>query len=715
MATRKLRLWARLFVGASIAACGAHLHGAESEAPAAEAADDAKEETKEELTPEQMFEGGEEIPGNWVEISYGGMLTSGSKGTAQQRMHLGEGMFGGIEDLHYQKQVNKETVFSTDLRALPGEEDYRLSLSLVREKLGFVRFHFEQFRTWYNNPAGHFEPSPFRLPAHDESLFIDRGEIGFTAGLTRAKLPQITFEYLHQFRDGEKGSTAWGPVNLGFHPPNLSIQRNLAPSFWDIDETRDIFALDLRHPIKKTEAGVGVRYEVGNINNARKMNFRPSEPNERKVTHREGSSHDLFSAHAWTETWLKNNLMFSSGFLFANLHDSLSGRRVYGDDFDVNYSPAAANGAGFVNLDGVMNRKEYVMNLNLMTIPLQNLTIIPSMRVQKEDWDAESFANPTTGNNPPAPMLALRSNGDALDVQERLDVRYTGVTNWVLYARGEWTQGEGQLDERGGIPANARIRRDTETERLFQKYTIGARWYPMRALTFDAGAYYKRNSYDYDHELDTTVNDSANRYPAYLVMQAFETFDGNLRATWRPLTKLTVSGRYEYQLSTINTRPASASGLAERQSSEMTSQIVGGNASWVPWSRMSLQLGANYVQSQTETPVADLDFTRAALASQNNYWTFNMNTTFVVDNKTDLSLGYFRYEADNFRTGLGTEGFSLGAETAEHGVSAMLTRRLTPNLRWKMRYSWYTSEDDTYGAQNDFDAHMLFTSMQYRF
>ena len=37
--------------------------------------------------------------------------------------------------------------------------------------------------------------------------------------------------------------------------------------------------------------------------------------------------------------------------------------------------------------------------------------------------------------------------------------------------------------------------------------------------------------------MDSTLNDSSNRYPAYLVMQNFETYDGNLRLTLRPLKK----------------------------------------------------------------------------------------------------------------------------------------------------------------------------------
>ena len=38
-----------------------------------------------------------------------------------------------------------------------------------------------------------------------------------------------------------------------------------------------------------------------------------------------------------------------------------------------------------------------------------------------------------------------------LDGRERLDVTYNGITNWVLYARGDWTEGSGDLSENGGL------------------------------------------------------------------------------------------------------------------------------------------------------------------------------------------------------------------------------------------------------------------------
>jgi hypothetical protein len=60
-------------------------------------------------------------------------------------------------------------------------------------------------------------------------------------------------------------------------------------------------------------------------------------------------------------------------------------------------------------------------------------------------------------------------------------------------------------------------------------------------------------------------------------------------------------------------------------------------------------------------------------------------------------------------------GMPYGAGTEENGISASLNWRITRKIRWTNRYSFLTSADDTSGGNNDFDAHLLYSSIQYRF
>ena len=260
----------------------------------------------------------------------------------------------------------------------------------------------------------------------------------------------------------------------------------------------------------------------------------------------------------------------------------------------------------------------------------------------------------------------------------------------------------------------APIQRRTDDTRWFQKYFVGTRWYPYRRTSIDLGGYYKQNQYDYNDPLDSTYNgaSSSDRYPAYIIRQSFETYDGNVRLTLRPTQNIMLVSRYEYQWSTIDTTPDAISGLNESQSSKMTSQIIGQNASWSPWSRLCLQVGFNYVLSETKTPTSD--YTTAVLNSQNNYWTVTFNSAVVLDDKTDLNLTYLYYQANDYHNN-SADGLPLGAGAQENVVTATISRRISSHMRVSLKCAYSQYNDWASGGNNNNTAEMIYTTLQYRF
>ena len=605
------------------------------------------------ITPAQWFEGGTNTYSNWIELSTGALLTQGNANQATQGKQLNPGVFGGIEDLHYESQVAKKTTFTLDGHSIFDDHDYSVGLGLVRDDLGFVRVHFENFRTWDSGTGGYIPDAQLSYALPGDALALDRGLITFEAGLTKPDLPQITFKYSHSYRNGDESPTLWGPV----HDPSSGNIYNVYPGIYSINEKSDTFQLDLTHHYKELNYGVGVSYETGNLNDADKLTFWQGESIQQKVTDQQGTSYDMLSAHAFAESWIKDNLFLSTGFMYANLDDRFTGSQIYGDDFDVVYSPAyPALSYGYTSLNGGAHEHQYVMNVNLMSLPTKTFTISPSIRVQKEDWNSDAAGvgtlyDPYYNQGETQPFNS-NSGYDSLDVCERLDLRYTGVTNWVFNLGGQWTEGQGNLHENGGLTqvngiGPIPVQFATDDSRLFQKYFASARWYPVRQASLDVGGYYKINQYNYDNTLDNTPNDlsTGNAYPGFILYQGFETLDGNIRLTLRLPKNITLVSRYEYQDSTIRTQPDPASQLSEVNSSKMHSHIIGQNASWTPLNWLGLQAGFNYVLSTTKTPTSD--YTQAVLNSQNNYWTVNFNSTLVLDDKTDLNLGYFYYRADD--------------------------------------------------------------------
>lgn len=666
---------------------------------------EAEAESESVLSPEEFFEGGAESYPNWIEVSAGGLMTGGNNAQQEQMLQKPAGAFGGIEDFHYQRDVG-DALFTMDGRALFGTDDYSIKLELNQWDKGFVRFSYDQFRTWSNGDGGYYPPTGVFYPLGDDALTLDHGDLTFEAGLRLEGVPHLTFKYQHLFRDGEKGSTIWGPAQ-----PDLNVFRGLSPSFYDIDDSRDIFELNLDHTIEATSFGLGMRYETANLNNSRKMTMFPGDPNQTRVTNKEGTDYDFVNVHAYVESWIKPSLFLSSAFAYNHLDNDFSGSRIYGSDFDVGYVPDPANGLGYTGLNGGSVKDEYVMNLNFMARPWTHLSIVPSIRVMQEDWDADSSGTQTVGAS--TTPFSSQSDRDLLDVRERLDLRYTRFTNWVLYARGEWTQGDGNLNENGGLGLTAPVQRQTEDQRFFQKYTAGVNWYPARRVSLDAQCYYKINNYDYDHLLDSTPNDPASGdvYPAYLTMQRFDTLDGNLRLKLRPVRNVSLVTRYDFQYSTVDTKPDSVSGLDKVDASKLTSHVIAQNISWSPITRLFLQVAFNYVISETDTTGAD--YTQAILNAQNNYWVLNFNSSYALNDKTDLSVGYSYYEADNYE---GNASYvSLGTGGHQHAITCGLVRRLTEQIRLNLRYGFYSYTDQTYAGNANFDSHLIYGSLQYRF
>jgi len=205
------------------------------------------------LTPEQIFEGGTNAYNNWLDLGVGGFIPSGNKNQAQQNNQNSSGAFGGIEDFHYQANLDKKTTLYMDGRALFDNNDYKVSLDLEREKVGYLKFNYTEFRTWYNGDGGFYPPTSTFYPLSGNALTLDRGEISFEGGLTLEKIPNINFKYTHSFREGDKSSTIWGITH-----PAIGVTQGLSPSVYDINEHSDAFQLDVTNHVKATYFGVGL-------------------------------------------------------------------------------------------------------------------------------------------------------------------------------------------------------------------------------------------------------------------------------------------------------------------------------------------------------------------------------------------------------------------------------------------------------------------------
>ena len=134
-----------------------------------------------------MFEGGTNVYNNWIDLGLGGFWTGGNKAQAQALRRASRGAFGGIEDFRYQQTIDKSTL-TIDGRALFDQKDYKLSLDLRRDEVGYLRLSYDQFRTWSNGDGGYYPPAHKWYPLTDDALALDRGNLAFEVGFACAEI-----------------------------------------------------------------------------------------------------------------------------------------------------------------------------------------------------------------------------------------------------------------------------------------------------------------------------------------------------------------------------------------------------------------------------------------------------------------------------------------------------------------------------------------------
>ncbi len=661
---------------------------------------------------------------NWVTLGIGGVSLSGDEGAFQERYGINDGVFGGIEDLHWEPDLGKNVILKIDGRVMPGLDDYLGSIELTYNNVGYIKAGYRGFRTWYDGHGGFFPGNDLSFDLYDNDLSVYRQNFWVELGLRLPKWPEITFRYEFQSRNGDKDSTIWGDTALTGVPGSNNL-RGIVPTFLQLDEMRHIFTLDAKHTFGKTDVGLGFRYETQEMDNTRNVRRRPGEVGlDRIFTQRDTLDYDLFSTHVYQTTRLNDQIQFSFAYMFTTLNSDLGGTRFYGQTYDPIFDPNYANrqrrDEGFLDQFGGSQLNQHVVNLNLAWRPTKDWVIIPAFRYEHNELNSVSNAIETViaPNGPirmlfePLQALSERSFDTAT---ESLELRYTGLKQWTFYAKGEWMQEDLEQNERDfeltEDEPSLLIGRDTSGNIASQKYVIGANWYPQSRFNVAAQYYKKIFENNYDHPFDTTPNapPSGDRYPAFLRAQDFDVDDFNIRVTWRPISNFTAVSRYDFQLGTIDTR---GDFLGTVQSAKITAHILSESITWSPLPRLYLQGSVHFAMNETDTPA---DTRLAAVQDgKNNYWNGTITVGYALSDHTDIQLNYFYYCADDFENN-SAAGQPYGADATENAFTATLNHQFTKNIRGTLKYGFFSNRTDAYGGLHNYDAHMFATSLQYRF
>src|SRR2546423_9419570 len=126
---------------------------------------------------------------NWIELAIGGVITSGDRAQFEQEHRLpGNQAYGGIQDLHLEGTVGKNTQFSVDGHALWDFNDYDITLQLAKPNLGYIKAGYTEFRSWYDGSGGGFSRNPWVFQPPVPPTHHERGGPASELGSARSDL-----------------------------------------------------------------------------------------------------------------------------------------------------------------------------------------------------------------------------------------------------------------------------------------------------------------------------------------------------------------------------------------------------------------------------------------------------------------------------------------------------------------------------------------------
>ena len=776
---------------------------------------------KKTITPED-----DPVFSNWINFTLGGLITSGNQAQFQQQHPVSGPVFGGIEDSHLEEVLKNKMQLTLDARAIFANSDYRIQARILLPDVGYIKAGFTEFCT-YSNGNGGFLPPSASLP--DGSLgagpeyAMYRGLAFIEAGLRVPNLPEVTFRYEHAFRSGKEDSTEWGgTTNTGLNYTTQGVggtltdlssnTRKILSSFRNINEKRDSFLLDAKYLIGKPDSFGNTELKVGGridyINNSDSLNWQnlpgvnpnaldtaqpptsykvlnwynfSNAPNHYFITDTQDQNENIYNGHISSVTRFGDKLMLTLGYSYTNVASHVESDRVAGPAYGVPYSPYYNNvvynnlSSAYQDLGGASNMNQSVAVANLMWIPIEGLTITPSVRIENDETTSMTNFLTLTGQTLskvafPAKASSGIYNGYSLwrtttwagqaarrtnyttsvklnNIAESLDFRYTGIENWVFYASGEWTEGNEfrSTNNPGGLVSATDLNLNSNITNLNQKYSLGANWYPLPQLNFAVQYYALLQNINQNINADdksVLTEGVVGQPPVYvgavkvkaavtgtagterasanqrLQNQAWTTNDLNFRVTWRPLSNLTLVSRYDFTSTNINSQwsltgaPASTIVFSPGQSGLMLNSVFSESLTWNPFERLYIQGNVAFVFNSTTSPASAL--TPAVAQSMNNYVTASLGAGYAIDNKTNIRADASFYNANDYTNQM-PYGVPYNAGATEYDFTVSLNRQISRNVSLSLKYYYNTYRDVLSGGNNSYTAQVISSSLQVQF
>ena len=644
-----------------------------------------------------------------ISSTVGGTIVSGDERKFREHYWRRDGVDGGVERFELFQQTDPNTKVLITGHALL--DDYKVTLDIDRNELGFIRTGWEQYRKYYDDTGGSpSTPTPGLPQSLGTDLHLDIGKAWIDFGLTLPHWPRMVLGYEYDYKHGEEAITSWG--SDGGDDP-----RNIGPASKHLDEGTHIIKFDLDAEVKGVTIEDRFRGEFYKLNshytNVAARNSVSQNADERNRYFQGANSIRL-------EKKFTDWFFGSGGYFYSKLNadDSFTDTTTANDTI---YLAAVPN----IQL----TRESHVFNLNGLLGPFDGLTF--SAGVQSEWTRQHGFGsgdlNGIAYTRPPDDNLVinratLSSDYDQNTVSETAGLRYTKIPFTTLFADARLKQETiGQSDSDIQVsdtqPAPASFLENPSFKSHATDLRAGFNTSPWRSVSLSA--HYRR--YENDSRYDTNdVPQPLGGYPGLISHRDQVSDEIEAKLVLRPRTWLKTT--LSYQIVTTDykqdTRPAFDIGDPPTIYSpggyilagENDSHIYSFGATLTPFRRFSFSGTFSYQNSKITTESAGL-----IPPYKGGVYSVLANGTYIFSQATDLSLTYSVSLADYSQKDDTAIPPPLGIQYRQHALQASLSHRFNKNLSTRLRYAFYLYDEPTLADVNNYRAHSIFATLTYRF
>lgn len=653
---------------------------------------------------------------------------TGNEQKFREQFRMREGWSGGAERFSLEQNIDDRTRVTVDGRALGGQEDYRVAMTIERRDLGFIRTGAEQYRLWSDDLGGHnpaLTPQVFSL---DRDLHMDVGRAWFDAGLTLPNWPRIVAGYEYQNKDGEKSLLEWGSVSSA-----SGAARKIYPSWKEIDEQVHIMKLNVSQEINGFRWEDDFRAELYDLETRRHdvLEFSlDKDALEKGVVVKEAQDHFQAANSVRLERQALDWLYVSGGYLFTILDGEAAFRQ------STFLTPTATipifpDDKFWFSQRLLLDQTVHMFNLNALAGPWDGLNFYGG--VQNEWMRQHGLGNVRLDEGvglpgfEPEPVL-VDSDLDKAAVEERVGMRYTGIPLTVLFAEARWDQQSiGQFEEQVG--GDHAFLRDTDASSQLQEYKTGFAISPWVPVSWETQVKFKENDSGYNHRRDEAFGGPNVGYSAFIRSRRVESEEVETKLVLRPARWLKTTLSYRLVASDYHTAtdpvivpeviipglppfPASITTPGgEVFAGNYDAHVFSLNNTLNPWTRWRFSGTFSYQKARTSTARASFP---GVVDYQGDVYSALTEAAFHLNAATDLDAGY-NFSWANFSQGQYAAGQPLGIEYRRHEAHAGITRRFQKSITARLQYAFYRYDEPTLSGAADFTAHGVMGLLSFVF